>query len=55
MFFVSAFLIPLIWVINPYNMLKQREFKKHFKTLVSQKEANDLIETFPYDLGKRYA
>ncbi len=55
MFFVTAFFIPLVWYINPYNLFKKIEFKMSENTLVRQSTANDLIEDFPYDLGKRYA
>jgi len=55
MFIVTAFFIPLVWLIHPYRLHKQ--LKLYFKkgTVVTQDEANELIEDFEYDLGKRYA
>lgn len=55
MFFVTAFFIPLVWLINPYNLMKKLELKWHENKMVRQEKANELIEDFPYDLGKRYA
>lgn len=55
MFFVTAFLIPLIWFIHPYNLWRNFQYKRHRNKLVSQKEANLLSENVAYDLGKRYA
>ena len=55
MFFVTAFFIPLVWLIHPYNLAKKIEYQFKKNTLVTQEKANELIEDFPYDLGKRYA
>ena len=55
MFFVTAFFIPLVWLIHPYNLFKKLQLKMNENTLVTQEKANELIEDFPYDLGKRYA
>jgi len=40
MFFVTAFIIPLIWWIHPYNCVKNLRRKKKYGKLMSQKEAN---------------
>ena len=56
MFFVTAFFVPLVWLIHPCYLLKKLKREKHYnKLLIDQETANELIEDFPYDLGKRYA
>ena len=55
MFFVTAFLIPLIWFIHPYNLWRRFQYRKFKNKLVSQEKANFLSENVAYDLGKRYA
>jgi hypothetical protein len=55
MFFVTAFFVPLVWLIHPYNLFKKLELGEHENKLIHQDTANELIEDFPYDLGKRYA
>jgi hypothetical protein len=55
MFFVTAFFIPFVWLIHPYNLYKKFQLWLSRGSLVTQEKANELIEDFPYDLGKRYA
>ena len=56
MFLFSAILIPLIWVLNPYQLMhlyKRNKYKGSAK--VTQKEANKLMADEEYSIGKRYA
>jgi hypothetical protein len=56
MFFITAFIIPLIWFIHPYNIIKNLKRKKlKDKKFINQKMANEIVEYYPYVLGKRYA
>ncbi len=55
MFFVTAFIIPAIWLIHPYNLVKNLKRKMKQGSLMSQKQANELLEDYPYMLGKKYA
>ena len=43
MFFVTAFFIPLLWLINPYNLMKKIELSRHQGKFVSQEKANELV------------
>lgn len=36
MFFVTAFFIPMVWMIHPYNLAKKFQLKLHENTLVRQ-------------------
>jgi hypothetical protein len=40
MFFVTAFFIPLVWLIHPYNLAKKISYLFKKNTLVTQEEAN---------------
>ncbi len=56
MFFMNSFLVPIIWIINPFQLVvlwkrKRNYGKKHF----TQRETNLFMEDFNYDIGKRYA
>lgn len=56
MFFMTAFIIPIIWMINPWHILYLIKKKIYFgKTYFTQKQANNLMEKVPYIMGKRYA
>ena len=56
MFIFSAVLIPLIWMINPYQLMHLRKRnKKKGSMKVTQKEANKLMADEEYSVGKRYA
>jgi hypothetical protein len=56
MFFMNAFLVPLIWIINPWQLfvLIKRKYYYGRKDL-TQDEANLLMTNSCYSLGKRYA
>lgn len=43
MFFVTAFVIPLFWWIHPYNKIKDMKRNKEYGTLMTQKQANELV------------
>jgi len=56
MFIINAFLIPLIWLVNPWHIMtlimrKIKMTKKYF----TQREANQIMSDTPYMMGKRYA
>jgi hypothetical protein len=56
MFFFSAFLEPLIWLVNPWHLfrlLKRWWFRG--RTDLTQREANFLMESPAYSMGKKYA
>jgi hypothetical protein len=56
MFFLCAFLVPLIWLIHPLQLCHQYKRNKHIGHQdVSQHEANHLMADYHYDMGKRYA
>jgi hypothetical protein len=40
MFFVTAFLIPLVWLIHPFNLARKFKLWRSKNTLVSQEKAN---------------
>jgi hypothetical protein len=56
MFFLSAFLVPLIWLVNPWYLFKLAQ-RKCFsgKKEYTQKQANELMQDPRYSMGKRYA
>lgn len=56
MFFINAFLIPLIWFVNPWQLfnLAKRNLHKNKKSL-TQAEANHIMSDTGYTMGKRYA
>jgi hypothetical protein len=56
MFFFNAFLVPIIWMINPWYLFKLAKracFQGH--TEYTQSEANALMENPKYSMGKKYA
>lgn len=56
MFFFSAFLVPIIWLINPWHLLKL--FKRWLYTGrndLTQREAHTIMEDPKYSMGKKYA
>ena len=56
MFIFSAVLVPLIWMMNPYQLMHlYKRKKKRNSTTVTQKEANKLMADEEYSIGKRYA
>lgn len=55
MFFITAFFVPLVWIVHPFSLYKKFQLWRSKGKLLTQKEANELIEEFPYDLGKRHA
>jgi hypothetical protein len=56
MFIFNAYFTPLVWLINPYNMVawikRKLYYGNHYYT---QQEANHLMELPEYSMGKRYA
>lgn len=56
MFFINAFFVPLIWLVNPWQIkqLVLRRFKRN-KNYYTQAEANDIMSDAQYVMGKRYA
>lgn len=56
MFFFNAIIVPLFWLINPFQIGKKLKQCWHYgRNDLTQKEANELMEDYPYDIGKRYA
>ncbi len=56
MFFFNAFIVNLLWILHPqYYLRKLERWWKFGKKNITQKEANLLMEDYPYDMGKRYA
>lgn len=56
MFILCAFIIPLIWVINPFQLMHVHNRNKHYlSTKITQHEANHLMADYHYDMGKRFA
>jgi hypothetical protein len=56
MFFMNALLVPVIWAINPFQIYVLIKRKLNFGSKVlTQREANHIMEDFNYDVGKRYA
>jgi hypothetical protein len=56
MIIFTSFLIPLIWLVNPWAIwikLKQMYFRD--QNDISQEEANQMMEATTYQMGKRYA
>jgi len=56
MFIFSAFIVPIIWLVNPwylYNEIKRKMYFGH--SHFNQKEANRLMEKPHFSIGKRYA
>ena len=56
MCFMNGFFVPLIWLINPWQLYVLAKRKKNYGSKdMTQKEANFLMENFHYNMGKRYA
>lgn len=56
MFFMNSFLVPLIWLINPWHLVKLVKKWYYFgKKNITQKNANEVMEDVHYSMGKRYA
>lgn len=56
MFFFNAFIVNLLWILHPqYYIHKFFRWLKFGSKDITQKEANELMEDYPYDMGKRYA
>ena len=56
MFFLTSFFVPLIWLVNPIYLIKAVKRKIYFENpKFTQKEANQIMEDTPYEMGKRYA
>lgn len=55
MSFENATFIPLFWIVHPFWLAKviKRKLNKGQKDY-TQREANDLMEDYQYDLGKRF-
>ena len=43
MFFVTAFFIPFVWLIHPYNLYKKIQRELNRNSLVTQEKANELV------------
>jgi hypothetical protein len=56
MFVFNAFLVPIIWLVNPWEIMSIIRRKLNFgKKEMTQREANLLMEKSKYSMGKRYA
>ncbi len=56
MFFMNSLLVPIIWLINPFQIKVLIKRKLNFGAKhLTQREANLIMEDFNYDIGKRYA
>ena len=56
MFFMNAFLVPFIWFVNPWYLIKVLKRKFYYgKKNLTQKMANELMEETKYSMGKKYA
>ena len=56
MFIFSSVLVPLIWLIHPYQLAhKFQRWMYQGTDFVTQKEANLLMADYEYSVGKRYA
>ena len=56
MFFFNAFIVNLLWILHPqYYLRKLIRQRKFGSKTITQKEANILMEDYPYDMGKRYS
>ena len=55
LYFFNSFAIPLIWLINPWNIYKSLKRRIYYKSKdFTQEEANKLMERSEYVKGKRY-
>ncbi len=56
MFFLSNILVPLILIINPWQIVKLIQRKINYgKTGITQKQANQYMEDSKYSMGKKYS
>lgn len=56
MFFMNAFLVTIIWLINPWFIIHRLKRKYYFgRKDLTQKQANSIMEESKYSMGKRYA
>lgn len=56
MIFINSFFIPLIWLVNPWTIhLKIKRWYYRSKAGVTQNQANTMMQSMPYQLGKRFA
>lgn len=56
MYFFSAFFVPFIWFVNPWYLWKKVQiFAFRGSLLVTQNQANKIMEFPEYNIGKRYA
>ena len=56
MFIFNAFVVNLLWIVHPqYYFRKLERWYYYGKKNITQKEANQIMEDYPYDMGKRYA
>lgn len=55
-FFFNAYFVNLLWIVHPQFLWRRlMRWLNKGKTNLTQKEANELMEEYPYDMGKRYA
>ena len=56
MFFINAFFVPIIWLVNPWQLFILIKRKINYgKENLTQAEANAIMSDCPYVIGKRYA
>ena len=56
MFFVNGFVVPVIWLINPIDLIKRISRNNHYgSAYLTQKEAHQLMEKPPFPMGKLYS
>lgn len=56
MFIFNAYFTPLVWLINPYNVVAWIKRKIYYgNEWYTQHQANELMELPEYNMGKRYA
>jgi len=53
---LNGFIAPFIWLINPWHIYKMVKKNYYYGSkLITQDEANKLMELTHYSIGKRYA
>lgn len=53
---MNSFFVPLIWFINPFQLFVRLKRKIYYgDESLTQKQANKIMEDYPYVMGKRYA
>lgn len=56
MFYMNAFFVPLIWLVNPWNLMVLLKRKIYYgRKDLTQQEAHKIMENVQYTMGKRYA